>query len=226
MWRRSPTVPDPVTGGDPQQRGEASQRSADVHDWLVAAFAKAAAEHGYAGLEVEHVLRHAGVSRTAFDASFASMEQGLLAAQKVFLDRLWLDVTSACQEPAEWAFKVRAALHAILSSLIEASSQARVFAIEAIGVSLAAAERQYATLDRLASLLRAGRGHHPLASSLPEATERTLVGGIASVVSGHLLHEDVETLRVLENEFVELLLTPYLGEEEAKRVASGHRFVP
>lgn len=220
-------MPDPVTGGDPQRRAEVSQESAgDLREWLVAAFAKAAAEHGYAALEVEHVLRHAGVSRAAFDANFATMEQGLVAAQEVFLDRLWLDVAAACEEQAEWAFKVRAALGAVLASLTEASSQARVFAIEAVGVSLAAAERQFATLDRLAELLRAGRDHYPPARSLPEATERTLVGGVASVVSGHLLREDVEALRALEGEFVELLLSPYLGEGDARRVAASHRRTP
>jgi len=214
-------------GGDPQRRAEVSQEAAgDPRDWLVAAFAKAAAEHGYAKLEVDHVLRHAGVSRAAFEANFATMEHGLVAAQEAFLDRLWLDVAAACEEPAEWAFKVRAALHAVLSSLIEASGQARVFAIEAVGVSLAAAERQFTMLDRLADLLRSGRGHHPLAVSLPEATERTLVGGVASVVSGHLLREDVEALRSLEVEFVELLLSPYLGEQGARRVAASRSRTP
>jgi AcrR family transcriptional regulator len=214
-------VPDPVTGGDPKRRAEvSSEASGEPRDWLIAAFAKAAAEHGYANLEIEHVLRHAGVSRAAFDTNFTTMEQGLIAAQDAFFDRLWLDIAAACEEPADWAFKVRAGLAAVLSSLVEASSLARVFAIEAAGASLAAAERQFATLDRLAELLRDGRGHYPLAKSLPEATERALVGGVASIVSGHLLREDVEALRSLEVELAELLLTPYLGEEEARRIAA------
>lgn len=214
-------MPDPVTGREPHRQAETDlEASHELREWLVSAFAKAAGEHGYANLEVEQVLRHAGVSRAAFEANFASMEQGLVAAQDAFLDRLWLDIAAACEEPTDWAFKVRAALAAILSSLVEASSLARVFAIEAVAASLVAAERQFAMLDRLAVLLRKGRDHHPLAVSLPDATERALVGGIASIVSGHLLMENPQAIPSLETELVELLLIPYVGEEEAKRIAA------
>jgi AcrR family transcriptional regulator len=188
---------------------------------IVAAFAKAAAEHGYAKLEIEQVLRYADVPRSTFDAYFESKEQGLIAAQEAFLDRLWLDVVSACESPAKWPLKVRAALGAILSSLVEASNLARVFAVEATAVSLGAAERQFAVLDQFAALLHDGRRHYPAAASLPEATERALVGGIASIVAGHLLMEDPQAIPVLEAQLVELLLIPYLGEGEARRVAGG-----
>ncbi|MGC1167191.1 MAG: TetR/AcrR family transcriptional regulator [Solirubrobacterales bacterium] len=191
----------------------------DERRLLIAAFTKAAAEHGYAKLEAEQVLRHAGVPRATFEAHFKTMEQGLIAAQDTFLDRLWLDVTAACESTDEWPLKVRAAMAAVLSSLAEASSQARVFAIEATAASLAAAERQFAALDRFAKLLRDGRAIYPCAATLPEATERALVGGIASIVSGHLLVEEPQAIPRLESELVELVLIPYVGEGEARRVA-------
>lgn len=187
---------------------------------LVSAFAKAVAEHGYAGLEVEQVLRYAGVSRGIFDAHFESKEQGLIAAQEAFLDRLWLDVAAACETPDEWPLKVRAALAAILASLVEASPLARVFAVEATSASLAAAERQFAVMDQFAKLLRDGRRHFPRAQALPDVTERALVGGIVSIVAGHLLMEDPLAIPALEAELVELVLIPYLGESEARRVAA------
>lgn len=188
---------------------------------LVSAFAKAAAEHGYAGLELEQVLRYAGVNQATLEVHFRSKEQGLIAAQDAFFDRLWLDVIGACEGPGEWPLKVRAALVAILSSLVEASNLARVFAVEAVAASLAAAERQYAALDQFATLLRGGRHHFPAANSLPDVTERTIVGGIASIVSGHLLMEDPQAIPAMEPQLVELTLIPYLGEGEAKRVAAG-----
>jgi AcrR family transcriptional regulator len=186
---------------------------------LVAAFNKAAAEHGYAQLEVEQVLRYAGVSRATFDAHFENKEQALVAAQDAFFERLWLDVIGACDGSAAWPLKVRAALAAALGSLAEASSLARVFAIEAAAVSLAAAERQFAALDRFATLLRDGRAVYPDSASLPEATERALVGGIASILSAHLLIEEPRAIPALEGQLVELLLIPYLGEGEARRIA-------
>jgi AcrR family transcriptional regulator len=187
---------------------------------LVAAVAKAAAEHGYAQLTMDQVLRYAGVPRAIFDAHFESKEQGLVAAQDAFLDRLWLDAVAACEAPGEWPLKVRAALGAVLSSLVEASNLARVFAVEAAAASLAAAERQFAALDRFATLLHDGRRLYPAAASLPETTERALVGGIASIVSGHLLVEDPQAIPALESQLVELVLIPYLGTGEARRVAA------
>ncbi len=213
--------PAEVAGGDSQRQPEgASDKAEGQRERLVAAFAKAASEHGYARLEVEQVLRYAGVPRATFDEHFASKEQGLVAAQDAFFDRLWLDVLHACEGSGDWPAKVRAALGAVLASLVEASNLARVFAIEASAASMAAAERHFAALDQFAVLLRDGRRHYPIAESLPDATERALVGGVASIVSGHLLMEDLCAVPSLESELVELVLIPYLGVSEARRAAS------
>lgn len=210
-----------VVGRDSQRRSEAAPSGyAQDRDRLVAAFGKAAAEHGYAALTVEQVVGYAGIPKDIFEVHFESKEQGLVAAQDAFLERLWLDAVHACEGLEAWPLRVRAALGAVLASLVEASDLARVFAVEASAVSLLAAERQFATLDQFAALLRDGRRTYPVAASLPAATERVLVGGIASIVSGHLLMEDPQAIPSLETELVELVLTPYLGETEARRVAS------
>jgi AcrR family transcriptional regulator len=209
-----------MTGGNSQRRsGVDPENSGRDRERLVSAVAKAAAEQGYARLTVDQILRYAGVPRATFDAHFESKEQGLIAAQDAFFDRLWLDVIAACDGPGRWPFKVRAAVAAILTSLVEASALARVFAIEAAAASLAAAERQFAALDQFATLLRDGRHRYPDAASLPDATERALVGGIASIISAHLLMEDPQAIPGLEGQLVELVLIPYVGEGEARRVA-------
>ena len=209
-----------VAAGGPQQRSEAASGYAEDRERLVAAVAKGAAEHGYSALTIEQVVQYAGLPHGAFEAHFQSKEQALVAAQDAFLERLWLDALHACDESADWPLKVRAGLAAILSSLVEASALARVFAVEACTASLAAAERQFATLDQFAALLRQGRRSYPAAASLPDATERALVGGIASIVSGHLLMEDPQAIPSLETELVELVLIPYLGLADARRLAS------
>lgn len=188
---------------------------------LVAAFSKAVGEQGYARLDIATVARYAGVPVERFHEHFESPEHALVAAQEVFLRRLWLDLAGACEGVVEWPLKVRAAVGAVVSSLVEASSIARVFAIEAPGASLAAAERQFAALDRLATLLAEGRRLRPQAPSMPESTERALIGGTVSIVCEHLLAEDAQAIPRLQSQLVEVLLSPYLGEEEARRVAAG-----
>lgn len=210
-----------MAAGEPVSKPEDdAHEGAAPRERLVAAFSRAVSEHGYAALEIDHVLRYAGVSRSTFEAHFSSKEQGLIAAQDAFLDRLWREVVGACDRPVEWPFRVRAALEAVLAAMVEASSLARVFAVEAALTSVAAAERQLAALDRFAELLREGRRHYPQAASLPEITERAAIGGVASVLSGHLLMEDPQAIPPREGQLVELLLMPYLGVDEARRVAA------
>lgn len=189
------------------------------HRRLVDAVAKAAAEHGYAGLTVERIASYAGLTVEIFERHFDSREQALVAAQEAFMERLWLEAVGACEKGEPWPRRVRAGLRAVLASLVEASTLARVFAVEA-GASLVVAERQFAALDRFAAVLRRGRRAYPEAERLPETTERTLVGGIASVVSAHLLMEESGAIPALEAGLLELILIPYLGREEARRLAA------
>jgi AcrR family transcriptional regulator len=203
-----------MRSGDPG--GTAGER-----DRLIAAFGKAAAEHGYRDVTADRVARYAGLSRDRYEAHFDSKERALVAAQDAFLERLWTDALSACEAPGEWPGKVRAAISAVIASLVETSTLARVFWVEGTAASFAAAERQFVALERFASLLREGRVRYPRAASLPAPTERILIGGVASIVGAHLLAEDPGALPALEPELVETLLVPYLGEGEARRVASG-----
>lgn len=210
-----------VAGGESQQGGPTGPGRADPErDRMIAAFGKAASEHGYRSLTVEQVARYAGTSSARVEEYFASKDEGIAAAQEAFLDRLWLDVLDACAESAAWPEKVRAALRSVLVSLAEASALARVFAVEA-KASLAAAERQFAVLDRFAELLSHGRQHFPRASTMPTSTERALVGGVASIISGRLLDEEPQALMALEPELLELVLIPYVGRDQARQLARG-----
>jgi AcrR family transcriptional regulator len=208
-------------GGFNQGDSDGSGKGDPERDRFVAAFAKAAAEHGYRDLTVDQVARYAGTSRARIEAHFGSKEQGIVAAQDAFLARLWLDVLDACDGPEEWPAKVRAALRAVIASIVEANTLARVFAVEATSASFAATARQLAVLDGFATLLREGRSLYPAASSLPPVTERAVVGGIASIISGFLLAEEPQALVAIEPELVELVLVPFVGATEARRIAGG-----
>lgn len=207
--------------GDSQRGSESGLGAGEERERLVAAVAKAAAEHGYARLTVEQVVRYAGVPPATFDANFESLEQAVVAAQEAFLQRLQAEVAAACDPEKTWPENVRGALYAGLDYLVEASALARVFAIEAAAASLAARERQFATLDGFSELLRDGRKHYAAAAQMPPTMERALVGGIASIVSDRLLSEEPAALAELEPQLAEFLLVPYLGRSEARRIAQG-----
>ncbi|MDQ2631072.1 MAG: hypothetical protein M3Y75_08880 [Actinomycetota bacterium] len=186
---------------------------------IVTAIAKAVAEYGYVQLTVEQVLAYAGVTPEEFEAHFESLEQGLLAAQEDFLERLRLEVATACDLDRAWPDNVRAALDAALAYVADANAMARGFAVEATAASLAASERQYAALETFADLLRQGRRFYPRAAEMPPETERALVGGVASIVSDRLLSEEPQALVALLPQLTEFLLVPYLGRDAASRFA-------
>jgi AcrR family transcriptional regulator len=207
-----------VTAGEFEE-AENSRLLAEERARVVAAFSKAASELGYRGLDMERVARYAGIPVERCMQHFATKEQGLVAAQDAFLDRLWSEVISARDGTKAWPDGVRLGLHAVLEVVVEASSLARVFMVEATAASMAAAERQYAFLGRVADLLLRGRVFYPQAALLPAVTERLLVGGVASIVCEHLLAEEPAALAVLEPQLLEALLMPYLGSAEARRQA-------
>jgi AcrR family transcriptional regulator len=175
------------------------------------------AEYGYTQLTLEQVIVYAGVTAEEFEAHFQSLEQGLIAAQEDFFERLRLEVATACDLDRDWPGNVRSALEAALAYVAEANAMARGFAVEATAVSLAACERQYAAMETLADLLREGRRFYPRAAEMPPTIERALIGGIASIVSDRLLSEEPQALAALEPQLAEFLLLPYLGRAEASR---------
>jgi AcrR family transcriptional regulator len=211
-----------VTVGGPQS-GEGEAGTGAERDRVIAAYSKVASELGYRGLAIDRVARYAGISTERCAEHFPTEELGLIAAQDAFMDRLWSEVLAACGAAGGWQEGVRSSLGAVLDVLIEASPLARVFMVEATAASIAAAERQYAFLDRLADLLLRGRVAYPRAALLPHSTERLLIGGTMSIVCERLLAEEPAALSALEPELLEFLLGPYLGPEEAHRQARAGR---
>jgi AcrR family transcriptional regulator len=205
---------DSQNGNSEVRRQPGTERSR-----IVAAFGRAAAESGYRGLTIEGVERYAGLPRERIEAHFESLEAGVLATQQAFLERLRLDAIEACAGIEDWSRRVRSALTSLLHTLTESSELARVLSVEVAGTSLGAAEHRFEVLDGFAGVLAEGRTHCPPAVDLPPLMEQAIVGGLASIVSRHLLAEEAEELLALGPELVELVLIPYVGIADARRVA-------
>jgi AcrR family transcriptional regulator len=211
-----------MVDGEASEEGRGSLPAVDrERPRVVAAFARAAAENGYRGLSLERVARIAGLSPEAVRAEFPTLEAGLLAAQEAFLGRLLREATDACEGPGEWPPRVRRAVASVIGSIVETHALARAFSVEAGAIGLGASARWFATLDGFADLLAGGRRHSPRASELPASAERVIIGGVASIVADRLLAEDPGSLAALEPDLVELILLPYLGAPEARRIARG-----
>jgi AcrR family transcriptional regulator len=202
------------------QNGSARGGSDAQRERLIDAFTKTASERGYAKTTVREVAAIAGVPRAAFYNHFSGKHQCLSAAYDAFVERLVEEAQQATEKGEEWPLQVKEAVAAALSFVAETATRARFFAIEAPAAGPVIFERHIAAIARVVFLLRSGREHYPKAADLPELTEQVLVSGAASQVGSALLSEEHTRLPSLETDLVELLLTPYLGRDEARRIAA------
>ena len=186
---------------------------------LLVATARVLAEHGYAQLTVEQVHSKAGVSRTTFYEHFANKQACVLVAHEEVFDRFTGELFRACAEQSEWSAKVKAGVEATIAFSMKCPEEAQLLLIDPVAADPFLATRVLSSHDYLIGLLRNGREHCPQAGSLPELTERALLGAAASVVGSRLLSGQADRLPALEPQLLQLMLMPYLGVTEARRVA-------
>jgi AcrR family transcriptional regulator len=186
---------------------------------MVAGIARALAEHGYARLTVEHVIAAAGVSRATFYQHFDNKQQAVLAAHDVVFERYLGALLRSCNSQEEWPLKIKAAIATTFAFAMEEPEQAQLLALDALAGDAEVTSRVLASTDHLASLLSAGRQYNPRGAELPGLTEKALVGAVSAIVAGRLMNGEVEALPELEPQIVELILIPYLGPDEASRIA-------
>jgi len=186
---------------------------------IITALVDTVAERGYNATTVAHITKAASVSRRTFYEHFADKEACFLAAYEMVADHIRDSMQVAAEAFEEWPQKVRAALGTMLSFLAGEPELARVCMIEPVAAGGEIAAKHRASMQGFVEILKAGRPEHSGERPLPEATEATLVGGIVSLVVREINAGRAEKLEALLPDLVELTLAPYLGGEEASRLA-------
>lgn len=186
---------------------------------ITTALVDTVAERGYNATTVAHITKAASVSRRTFYEHFADKEACFLAAYEMVADHIRDSMQVAAEAFEEWPQKVRAALATMLRFLAGEPELARVCMIEPVAAGGEIAARHRASMQGFVEILKAGRPEHSGERPLPEATEATLVGGIVSLIVREINAGRTEQLEQLLPDLVELTLAPYLGGEEAARLA-------
>lgn len=183
------------------------------------ATAAAVAELGYAELTVRDLIDRAGVSRRTFYQLYDAKLDCVLAAHELALDRLSDTVTTACSAQLAWPDGVAAAVRSVLEFAVRSPHEAQLVLLAShtvsepklMGAALAAHER-------FASILR--RGRKRVEGGAPnKLTESAVIGSVTAIVGARLSTGEVKGLEKLAPELVQIILAPYLGHEEARRVA-------
>jgi AcrR family transcriptional regulator len=188
---------------------------------LIAGLAEAVAENGYTGTTIAHITRQAAVSRRTFYEHFASKDECFVAAYDTVMARLRERVGQAFDEEAEWPYAVRAGIGAMLAFLVTEPNLARLCMVEALVAGPVVVERYDCAIQSFVPYFKSGReGRSPqVLERLSPTTEEALVGGMISLISRRIIAGKTAELEALLPDLVEFTLTPYLGSDEAAKVA-------
>lgn len=138
------------------------------------------------------------------------------------LARLQVAVEKASAGEQTWSAKAAAAVAATLEFAASDPGAAYVLTNEALARGAEGISRHERVIAYAAEQLATGRRLRPENANLPDITERALVGGLVMLIAQRLDQDKLDELPDATREMVEFVLTPYVGADEARRVAFDH----
>ena len=214
---RPPPEPLRLAGRPPKAQPE----TIDAHDHAeraLRALAAVVAEEGYAKTTVDAVLKRAQMSATTFYAQFHGKEDALLAAIDSSGARIMAAVIPAFRRAPDWPSGMRAAYGAFFNFLASRPALANLMMVEAYGAGPAAMDHRTEALRPLEELIAEG---FDLAPETPPLAAEGIAGGIYSLTYRKLREDGPGALPALAPICAYITLAPFIGAEEACRVANG-----
>jgi len=179
----------------------------------------AVGERGYYAATITGIAAAAGVSRRTFYTYFDSKEDCYLATYDTIVEHLFEVGVEAAGTEQIWARRVRAALGAVLRSLASNPDLARFVLIEPQRAGGLVSERLRAATGPALDELERGLPGDLKAPS--REVQHALLAGMVALIARAVEAGEGERLEELLPELAELLLTPYIGRDEAAAVARG-----
>jgi AcrR family transcriptional regulator len=201
---------------------------ANQRDRILVAMAQEVAEKGYTDVATGDVIARAGVSRKTFYELFRDKADCFQAAHSSAIRRLMEHVGAVyVRMPEPSPARTRAVLAAVLDRFAAEPAFARLCIVEAPAAGPEAMKRYTEAIDAFVPLLdqiesypaarRYSVSHPP-----PGPVERrALIGGILWVAYTYIVAGETERLPDVLPELTHFLLTPFLGDRQAAKVAFG-----
>jgi len=186
---------------------------------LLAGFATAVAEHGYNAVTIAHVTKAAAVSRRVFYENFEGKEECFLATFDAVTGHIHELIAEAVESAPDWSQQAIAAAREVLAFLAAEPDLARLVLVESQGAGPTVAARFHAAVRELVPPLEQGRAARSADRELPPNTEDSIVGALVSLSSRKAAAGEADRLGELLPDFTEFILSPYLGPDEAARLA-------
>ncbi len=187
---------------------------------LIAGLATAVAEHGYNAVTITHITKAAAVSRRVFYENFEGKEECFLAAFDVVVAHIGELIAEAVEAAPDWPHQAVAAAREALAFLASEPDLARLCLVESQSAGPAVAKRFHEAVRDLVPPLERGRAERSGDRDLPPNTEDSTIGALVSLASRKVAAGEATALEELAPDFTQFILSPYLGPDEAERLAA------
>jgi len=195
--------------------------SQNQRDRIAAGIIAAVAEHGYHETTITAIATAAGLSRRTFYTYFASKDECFFDTFERIVEYLREAATAAAEPCEEWPDRVRARLGAVLEIFAANPDLVRFLVIAPPRAGEEIAARYRRAMDKALAEVTEGIPAELAARQPSRSAEHALVGGAAALVARKVEAGEGERLPELLPDLLELTLTPYMGREEAVRIARG-----
>jgi AcrR family transcriptional regulator len=196
------------------------QVSHNQRERLIAALAQVVNDRGYNEVTIADITAAAHVSRRTFYEHFDSKEECFLAAFDTLVAYLHTLTEEAIAPIPDWPHRVVAGLRALLGFFVAEPELARLCMVESLAAGPTVAERYRQVILEFAPFLKPGREGRAGAENLPESTEDTIIGSVASVITRSIMYGENDDLEDLLPDFTAFILMPYLGPKKAREIAA------
>jgi AcrR family transcriptional regulator len=186
---------------------------------LIAGLATAVAEKGYRAVTITDITKEARVSRRVFYQNFEGKEECFLAAFEVVVGHIRELAMEAVAGFDGWPRRAIAAAQAVLAFFAEEPDLARLCLVESQAAGPVVSARFHETVHEVVPYLEQGRGDRQNERELPPTTEESTIGALVLLTSRKVAAGEAPQLEDLLPDFTEFILSPYLGAEEAARLA-------
>ena len=193
----------------------------DERERLVAALAALIAARGYEGTTAALIASRAGVDLHAFDRYFAGKEDCLLAAWDACAEQGFNAAAEAfVATPGSWAEATHAALAALLEFATASADFASLVAVLPYAGTRGLVHRDR-SLDLFMEFLEPGYAEAGAPASGARTTSHMIAGSVFELIRCYAgagrFHELPDALP----EVTLIVLSPFVGREEAERIAAG-----
>jgi AcrR family transcriptional regulator len=173
---------------------------------ILAAVCQAAAELGYAEMNVEAIIARAGVSRRTFYEHFKNKEDAFLAAYDAVVRRQARDIRRAYFGETTVRERLRAGIKAYLQLMASEPDLARMCIVEVLAAGPRAMARRNEAMRMFAEIIE--DNIHELIPGCRRAAlvAETIVGGIHEVVLSRILAHRIDELPGLADDLLATIL--------------------